>query len=106
MSDAADLIEGKVIKDQKAFDDYIKAEDKLVAMQKQGKLLIIEADDEEKPYVLHCIYIKPGWDNDDDWEVSATELASVLRLMDKIVISKGIDTIQLSKRIYSQEKGV
>lgn len=104
MSDKPDLIVGKADKDSKANDDYVKALDKLVDMQKKGKLMIIEADDEEKPYYLHCAYIKPMWDDDDDWEVNAKELAGVLKLMDNMTITKGNDTIQLSKKIYTEKE--
>lgn len=104
MSDTPDLIKGKYVMDKKAFDDYVKAQEKLAAMQAKGKLIITEVDEEDKPYYLHCIYITPVWDDCDDFEIATRELAGVLRLMDKMIVSKGDDTIQLSKKIYEENK--
>jgi hypothetical protein len=44
------------------------------------------------------------WDDDDDWEVNAKELAGVLKLMDNMTVTKGNDTIQLSKKIYTEKE--
>lgn len=105
MSDEADLIDGAYTVDKVALADYLKAQEKLVKLQKQGKLLIVEADDEEKPHFLHCIYVKPMWDDIDEVRIAAKELSGVLKLMDTMTISKGNDTIQLSKTIYASAKG-
>ena len=104
MSDEPDMIKGDYTVDKKALADYLKAQEKLVALQKQGKLMIEEVEDEEKPNILHCIYVKPIWDDIDDLEISAKELAGVLKLMDTMTVSKGDYTIQLSKKIFSKAK--
>ncbi len=105
MSDEPDMIKGDYIVDKKALADYLKAQEKLIALQKQGKLMISEVEDEDKPNILHCIYVIPMWDDTDDLEISTKELVGVLKLMDTMTISKEDETIQLSKKIYSKAKG-
>ena len=97
VGDEANLIKGSYTVDEEAKKQYINASVMLTTLGLRQQYTI-KLDNPEKPYSLHCVFIK--W-IDDDWpEVEAKPIADIIGKFDTIIVNGS--EWQLNKVIYTK----
>lgn len=99
MNREMDVLEPPYHKDDKAYDEYVKAKEILERLQQQGKCRF-KADSELIALYLHAIQI--WWNIEDDTlEIPAREIADVLKDM-RVLILDPTDKTEwhITKQIY------